>query len=363
MKYFLLTTFLILSIFNPVFAQQKPARTAIIAYYMGNQSDIDKYDLNKLTHIIFSFLHLKGNKLTVDNADDSLTIRKLVSLKQKYPDVKIILSLGGWGGCKTCSDVFSSGPGRHDFTESVVRLLETYKADGLDLDWEYPALESVEGHPFKPEDRTNFTLLLQTLRTAFGEKYELSFAAGGFQEFLEKSVDWQRVMPLVNYVNMMNYDLVNGNSKRTGHLTSLYSTPQQVASTDHAVRYLDSIGVPMQKVVIGLAFYARLFADVQPINNGLYQKCKFSGYMHFKDTDEKLGPKSGFQFYWDNVAKAPYAYNASTGTFATWDNMLSVYLKTKYVKNKGLGGLMFWELTGDRESGGLLDMIYEASRD
>ena len=71
---------------------------------------------------------------------------------------------------------------------------------------------------------------------------------------------------------------------------------------------------------------------------------------------------AGFEQHWDNKAKAPFAYNSATKTFATYDNMQSVYYKTKYAKEHKLGGVMFWELSGDKMSGGLLDMIYETSR-
>jgi len=312
------------------FGQTNEKPFAVIAYYMGNGEDITRYNTGQLTHIIFSFLHLKGNKLVVDNAGDSLTICKLVDLKKNNPKLKIILSLGGWGGCPTCSDVFSSPEGREEFAQSVLQLFQTYHADGLDLDWEYPAIESVPGHKYMPADRRNFTALLQTLRNKVGNGYELSIAAGGFSEFLEKSVEWDRVMPLLNYVNMMTYDFVNGYSKKTGHLTPLYSTPEQAGSTDNAVQFLDSIGVPKEKIVIGLAFYARLFSDVEPRNQGLYQKGKFSGYMVFRDFEKKLSVEEGYTTFWDSLAKAPYAYNPSTKTFATFDNTKSVYLKTKY---------------------------------
>lgn len=344
---------------KPSFGQAVTRPMAIIAYYMGDGSDITNYKTDQLTHIIFSFLHLKDNRLTVDNTNDSLAITRLVALKKTNPQLKIILSLGGWGGCKTCSAVFNTESGRLEFAQSVLQLFKEYHVDGLDLDWEYPAIESLPGHQFLPEDRSNFTYLINTLRETVGPDYELSFAAGGFRDFLVNSVEWSKVMPLVNYVNMMTYDLVNGNSKRTGHLTSLYSTPEQSESTDHAVMYLDSIGVPMQKVVIGLAFYGRLFSGVDPENNGLYQRGKFSGYVNYKDLEKTLSAGAGYQQYWDTKAKAPYAYNSATKTFATFDSMRSVYEKTKYAKARNLGGVMFWELSGDKESGGLLDMIYE----
>jgi chitinase len=348
---------------HTAYCQTEKRPMAIMAYYMGDGNDITNYKTEQLTHIIYSFLHLDGNKLVVGNANDSLAITKLVALKKNNPKLKIILSLGGWGGCATCSEVFNTEQGRQEFAQSVLQLFKTYHADGLDIDWEYPAIESVPGHQFLPEDKQNFTSLIKTLRQMFGTNYELSFAAGGFSDFLKQSVEWDKVMPLVNHVNMMTYDLVHGNSQRTGHLTSLYSTPEQRESTDYAVRYLDSIGVPLNKVVIGLAFYARTFSGVDPKNNGLYQQGKFTEYMNYKDLDKKLGAQSGYLQYWDKVAKAPYAYNLSTKTFATFDNLRSVYYKTKYAKDWKLGGIMFWELTGDKESGGLLNMIYEASKD
>jgi len=348
---------------NSAFSQNTEKSMVIIAYYMGDGNDISSYKTDQLTHIIYSFLHLKDNTLVVDNSKDSLAITKLVALKKTNPGLKIILSLGGWGGCTTCSEVFNTETGRQEFAQSVLHLFKTFMADGLDLDWEYPALASVPGYKYMPEDKQNFTSLIKTLRKAVGPDYELSFAAGGFKDFLDRSVEWEKVMPLLNYVNVMTYDLVNGYSTRTGHLTSLYSTSQQSESVDFAVNYLDSVGVPLNKVVIGMAFYARLFTEVKAENKGLYQKGKFSGYVIYKDYDETFGAKSGYLYYWDKTAKAPYAYNESTKTFATFDNLHSAYQKTKYAKNRKLAGVMFWELRGDKETGGLLDMIYEVSKE
>jgi chitinase len=192
------------------FSQLAEKPMVVIAYYMGDGSDIANYKTDQLTHIIYSFLHLKGNKLAVDNSSDSLAITRLVELKKTNPKLKIILSLGGWGGCPTCSGVFNSAQGRDEFSQSVLQLFKTYNADGLDLDWEYPAIESVPGHQYLPADKQNFTALVQRLRNTVGPDYELSFAAGGFKDFLDRSVEWTKVMPLLNYVNMMTYDLVNG---------------------------------------------------------------------------------------------------------------------------------------------------------
>ncbi len=353
----LVVSFLLLSFGLRMKNRREAPEMAVIAYYSGNSKAIDNYNVKKLTHIIYSFCHLEGNRLNVDNADDSATITKLVSLKTINPKLKVLLSLGGWGGCEFCSPVFSTEAGRDEFSKSVKDVNDYFKTDGIDLDWEYPSIEGYPGHKYQSSDRGNFTALVKAIRNSLGDRHEISFAAGGFNEFLKRSVDWKEVMPVVNYVNLMSYDLVNGFSTTTGHHTPLYSTTQQTESTDNAVRYLTSVGVPAEKIVIGSAFYGRTWEKVPAINNGLYQAGKFKSFVPYRLFNQRVSSDSGFVFYQDTIAKAAYAYNAAKKTFATFDDKLSIRNKTKYVKDKGLHGIMFWELTLDTYSDGLLDVI------
>ena len=151
---------------------------SVIAYYPGGSDNIDSFAIEKLTHIIFSFAHLKENKLNIRKAADSALIQKIVGLKTRNSHLKVMLSLGGWGGCETCSDVFSTKKGRKEFANSVKEINDYFGTDGLDLDWEYPAISGFPGHKFKPEDKKNFTALVKQLRKKLGKKNELSFAAG-----------------------------------------------------------------------------------------------------------------------------------------------------------------------------------------
>jgi len=336
---------------------------AVIGYYAGRSTGVDSFPTDKLTHIIFSFCHLKGNRLDANNARDTATIQKLVGLKEKHPQLKVILSLGGWGGCKTCTDVFSTDSGRREFAQSARIMSDYFHTDGIDLDWEYPALENVPDYPYAPQDKDNFTQLMRVLRKELDRKAEISFAAGGFIKYMQTSIDWKQVAPLVNYINIMSYDLVNGYSTVTGHHTGLYSTPQQSESVDHAVRWLDSAGVPLKKLVIGMAFYARIFQDVADVNNGLYQSCRFYRGASWRDQATRLSADSGWAYHWDPVAQAPYKYNAKDKLFASFDDTTSVRLKTEYASHKRLGGVMFWQLTEDNFfSGGLLDVIDNTKR-
>ncbi|MEP6467714.1 MAG: glycosyl hydrolase family 18 protein, partial [Parafilimonas sp.] len=122
-----------------VHAQTSSKKFSVIAYYDGDAKHIDAYPVKKITHIIYSFCHLKDNMLHVDNMNDTLTIQHLVTLKHRNPSLKIILSIGGWGGCAPCSETFSTDEGRKTFASSVKHLSEYFKTDGIDIDWEYPA--------------------------------------------------------------------------------------------------------------------------------------------------------------------------------------------------------------------------------
>jgi chitinase len=330
----------------------------IVGYYSGPTRLIDSFETEKLTHLIFCFGHLQGNRLHIGSAVDSNTIKKMVGLKRKNPDLKIMLSLGGWSGCKTCSDVFNSESGRHEFAQSVRELSAYFKTDGIDLDWEYPAIQGVPGHTFRKEDRTNFTLLLKEIREVNGENFEISFAAGGFTEYIDKSIEWKEALEYTNFINIMSYDLVHGYSTISGHHTPLYSTPQQVESTDHAVQLLLKEGVPADQLVIGAAFYGRFFEIEEGNPVDLYQPCHFVHGFSSKYMQDSLSVENGFEKKRDNMAQAPYAINSERRLLATYDDSTSVALKTKYAINHNLGGIMFWQLVDDKFHDGLLGVIF-----
>ena len=346
---------------RPLQGAQQPL--AVIGYYAGRSTMVDSFPVEKLTHIIFSFCHLKGDGLSISNANDTARIRHLVALKSRNPSLKVILSLGGWGGCKTCSDVFMTKKGRKDFARSVKEVLVYFQADGIDLDWEYPALANVPGYPFSPRDKDDFTDLVRRLRKRLGKRYETSFAAGGFTTYLEKSIDWKKVAPRVDRVNLMTYDLVNGYDTVSGHHTPLFSSPLHIESVDHAIHLLDSLGVPREKLDIGAAFYARIFENVDSISDGLYQHGRFKSGVDFRNFAKAISPDSGFVYHWDKTAQAPYAYNRQHKLFATFDDTASIRLKTQYALSHHLNGVMFWELSGDTFSNGLLDVIYATKQE
>jgi chitinase len=330
----------------------------IVGYYCGNTIPVDSFETEKLTHLIFCFGSLRGNEFCIHSASDSATIKKMVDMKSKNPSMKVMLSLGGWGGCETCSDVFSTESGRKEFAGSVKKISAYFKTDGIDLDWEYPVVKGFPGHRFSREDKTNFTALLKEIRKTSGKDFEISFAAGGFTSYIDSSVEWKEVIKYVSFINIMSYDLVHGYSSVSGHHTPLYSTGQQLESADHAVKLLIDYGVPASKLVIGAAFYGRFFKIDEGSPVDLYAPCRFSHGFSFKCSDDSL---HAFEKKWDDVAKAPYAISEERRLLATYDDERSIAFKTKYALEKKLGGIMFWQLYDDRFHEGLLDVIYRSS--
>ena len=335
---------------------QSPDRIKVLSYYSGPAAQLDSFNVNQMTHIIYCFGRLDGNNFTVRRARDSATIMKMVSLKCKNPQLKVLLSLGGWGGCKTCSDVFATKRGRKDFVQSVKNYYDYFKVDGLDLDWEYPSVKGFPGHKYSQHDKKNFTKLVNEIRK-LGYGYQLSFAAGASTNFLDSAVQWKKVMKKVDFVNLMTYDMSGPGSKIAAHHTALYSTPEQPRSADFVVKYLIDHGIPREKIVVGAAFYGKIFEDADSTNNGLYQPARFKRTLNYKLITSQLSSDSGWVYHWDEAAAAPYLYNASKRQFFTFDDKRSVGLKTRYVMDNGLGGIMYWHLGEDFFTDGLLDAI------
>ena len=87
-------------------AMAKEKKIDVIAYYTGNDTTLEKYPINKLTHVIYSFLHLSGDTIAFSSDSQANNLRRITNLKAKYPGLKVMISMGGWGGCQQCSPVF-----------------------------------------------------------------------------------------------------------------------------------------------------------------------------------------------------------------------------------------------------------------
>ncbi len=322
-------------------------------------------DLKKLTIINYSFGTIKNGELNVSKLK---FLNKIEEMRKINPDIKILLSIGGWGagGFSTAA---SNSTNMNRFIDSVSKILKTYKQiDGIDVDWEYPC-SSIAGIDSSPSDKHNFTLLLMKLRKMMDElskihrkKYLLTIAAGA-GEYFTKNTEPTLFVKYIDYVNLMTYDMRGSFTKITGHHTNLY--PQKGdpngPSVEKAVEIFNECGIPLNKIVIGAAFYARVWKGVKDQNNGLNQAAKTFGNQSYSYSVlvEKFINKSGFRRYWDDNAKAPYLFNGDT--FISYDDSESLREKVNYVKFQKLAGVMFWEYSLDKTHT-LLENIYSSFR-
>jgi chitinase len=357
---------------------------SVMAYYFPHWVNFnpESLPLQKLTHIIFSFTEVIGNEMKFKNDSSGLMLKKLVDMKKTNPNLKVMIACGGWGGSGGFSEMSRTPETRKIFVESVVSFIKEYKLDGLDIDWEYPGMIGI-GNPFIPEDKENFTSLMRELRESMDKIAKgqvLTFAVAGWEEFFNH-VELDKVMPYVTYMNVMSYDLAGGNDHYTSHHTNLgwvkmediKGTPAEKKiieegdstkpySAEKIISYCMGKGVNPGQIIIGSGFYGKGWIGVPPENNGLYQlnRGPWKERNSYAVIREKRENANGFIRHWDSTAKAPFLYNPTDSIFVSYEDTVSVRLKTEYVIKTRLGGIMFWQLGNDTPKDGLIDAIYAA---
>lgn len=248
---------------------------------------------------------------------------------------------------------------------SAVRVLSELPFDGIDLDWEYPCYGEA-GIASSPDDKQNFTLLLKTMREALdakgtedGRHYLLTIAAGADQYYVD-GTEMDKVQQYLDFVQLMTYDMRGGFQVLTGHHTNLYTPAGDLfrISVDASVRLFHRAGVPKEKIVIGAAFYSRLWNEVPDRHHGLHQMAGTTGGYgpDFTVLTESYINKNGYIRYWDEEACAPYLFNGSS--LISYDDEESITRKCEYIKKTGIAGMMFWEYSCDRTHR-LLDAMHQ----
>lgn len=343
--------------FSPSKKKKKPV---IIAYVGGFRGllNTDSINVRRLSHINYAFVDVKDNRAWLHNeATDTGNLRRLSELKNKKPDLKILISLGGWSWSKNFSDAVLTDSSTRNFANSCIDIMAKYKLDGVDIDWEYPGMRG-DNNKFRPEDKEHYTLLFKYLREGLdslskltGNRYLVTTAVGASQSYIDHT-EMDKVQQYADYINIMSYDYKGGNDTVSGHHTNLYSSPDDITdeSTDKSVKAFMAAGVPAEKIVVGIGFYGKGWEMQSNDNNGLYRKTskyvRGGGYTYLKDS---LINKNGFVRYWDKKASAPYIFNQDKKIFISYDDEESVKKKCKYVKKHDLAGVMFWEYNSDKK--------------
>ena len=104
--------------------------------YVEDQAlcSVTEDDARKLTHINVAFGRVVDGKVRVSR---TTTLDYIQTLKTYNQDLRVLLSVGGWGA-GGFSESASSAKSRSQLAASAVELVRRYGLDGIDLDWEYP---------------------------------------------------------------------------------------------------------------------------------------------------------------------------------------------------------------------------------
>lgn len=319
--------------------------------------DGDIMDVSKLTHINYAFAIISNGLVVGDSLKKVCWIKEF---KRRNPALKALISIGGWGA-DGFSDAALTENSRSLFADTAIALMLEHSFDGLDLDWEYPCRDFA-GIVARPEDKKNYTLLVQLLRQRLdnltketGIPYLLTMAAGAAKMFAD-DMELALLVQCFNYINIMTYDFYNGGSNQAGHHTNLFESKEDpTTSSAKAIETYISSGIPAKKSVLGAAFYARGWSGLDSTKHPLTQPGN-PGISYTYANLDQVADKNGFKRYWDDAAKAPYLWNGDT--FITYDDPESLKHKVQYVKDMGLAGIMFWEWSEDKDNE-LLNTIYD----
>lgn len=309
--------------------QNKTSGKVAVAYVTSWTSVMP--DPDYITHINYAFGHVSNsfNGIRIDNPE---RLKKLAALKATHPKLKVLISIGGWGSGRF-SEMAASEENRTGFAKDCLRVMNEFNLDGIDIDWEYPTSKAAKISA-SPDDTQNYTLMMNAIRSTIGHDKLLTLATSADAKY----IDFKSIEPLVDFVNIMTYDMGNPPNHHAGLFRSKYTGG---ISVDEAVTAHVSAGMPINKLVLGIPFYGH----------------GTNGITNFIDYKEVL-KLSGFKTQWDAEAKVPFLENDKGEFVCTYESPESIAIKCEYLLNRGMLGAMYWEYAGDTAEGVLRKAVY-----
>jgi chitinase len=351
-------------------ALAKPASIVGYVFAQNNVLQPGDVDAMSLTRVNYAFANIENGRMVTGFTKDAENLAYLTALKKQNPSLTVLVSVGGWLWSTNFSDISLTAASRQTFIDSVMDYLTRFDLDGLDIDWEYPGMPG-SGHPFRSEDKENFTFLLKELRSRFNQqtqkthrKFYLTMAAGASTEFIAHT-EMGKAQLYLDTVNLMAYDYYEPESDAiTGNHAPLFTDgadPKKVSANQSVIEF-EQAGVPASKIVLGLPFYGHTWGQVPDHDHGLFQPGKpipnaYAPYRLIAST--MLPPQAnGYVRYWDQASFVPYLYNAEKQIFVSYEDPESIAAKCRYIQSHHLGGVMFWDYSSD--SGTLLKAINQS---
>ncbi|PGG97514.1 hypothetical protein AJ80_09683 [Polytolypa hystricis UAMH7299] len=322
---------------------------------------------NQLTHVNYAFAdvnpnsgeivlsdpyadiekHFPGDSWSSESEDLFGSLKQLFILKQENRKLKVLLSIGGWGAYSLNLAMAASTPkGRSNFARSAVQLISDLGLDGLDIDWEFPR-DKGEADNFLELLRETYEALEQRMGIHGGPVILTAAVSAGPDKY--ELLDLKAMDQYISFWNLMAYDYAGSWDSATGHQANLFPSPLAARtpfSTEAALDYyIETAGLNGSKINLGIPLYGRAFCGTDGL--GLPFCGVGDGSWEDGVWDYKVLPLPGSTEFYDNDAAASYSYDVSKNMLVTYDSVKSVQRKAAYIKQRGLGGVMYWEASGD----------------
>ncbi|KAB0800036.1 hypothetical protein PPYR_07916 [Photinus pyralis] len=319
----------------------------------------DNIDPKLCTHIVYAFATLKDHKLAEASDKDEEMYEKVIALRDKNPDLKILLAIGGWAfGSTPFKELTGNVFRMNQFVYDAIELLRDYKFNGLDVDWEYPR---------GSDDRDAYVNLLKELRLAFeGEaktsgqpRLLLTAAVPASFEAIAAGYDVPEISKYLDFINVMTYDFHGQWERTVGHNSPLFplesaTSYQKKLTVDYSAREWVKQGAPKEKLMIGMPTYGRSFElvnmsqfDIGAPASGGGKPGQFtseSGFMSYYEICDFLQVENT-TLVWDNEQQVPFAYREDQ--WVGFDDERSLKTKIAWLKEEGFGGIMIWSIDMD----------------
>lgn len=390
------------------------------AYKSEVQGNFDVADLQweSLTHIQYSFAMVgednkikfgdkhaaieedfKNHKLENNGKevklDSSLPYKGhfnvLQQMKKQYPNVDLLISIGGWTGSRGFYKMIDTDAGINTFADSCVDFIRQYGFDGVDIDFEYPSSVATCGNPTDKdlsEPRRailneRYNVLMKTLREKLDNaskndnKKHLLTAAVTASSWVLGGVTDNRYASYLDFLSIMSYDFHGGWNEYVENLANIYPDKDDTETTkmamptlnmDWAYKFYRGV-LPAEKILMGIPYYTRGWENVQGGNgSGLHGTSKTPAtgkYNLWGDDDNKDGipdpaganplwhvlnlmdKDPNLKVHWDDVGKVPYVWQGDKKVFLSFENEQSIDERVNYIKDKNLGGALIWVMNGD----------------
>jgi len=334
-------------------AQAGTGQPFFLGYLSGHP---DKINYKLFTHICHAFVVADEDGRIV--ARESVPSRKLTT-EAHQAQVKVILSLGGWGMDKEFAALTAKQDSYERFVMAVMKMVDEYDYDGIDLDWEFPD---------NPTEAKNFNRLALRFRkdlNTLGDKKDrhllLTMAVNAGPR-LSKWLDTEVLLETMDFINVMTYDFFGSWSSQAGHHSALFeSSKAKGISTQKAMAYWhQDKGIPKEKLLLGLPLYSRGFAAAQP-----YDKVDRNATRPYQAlTYAKLHPliNGKWKYTWDDETQNPWLISPDADYVHSYDNEKSLAIKTRWAIEQDYRGVFFWEIKQDRLADGSNPLLEASHR-